>query len=107
MPRGASGVFQRAHQEAEWALETPPEDYSGILAVPKCVGRTHTLDGVPAQREVRSEAPSCVPKGAQREPGATKGAQERSKRGLKRCLGPPRRSIVAPRPPKPYQNRGL
>ena len=90
-------MFQRAHQEAEWAPETPPEEYSDILAVPKCA-RTHTLDGILAQREVRSEAPSCVRKGAQREPGATKGAQERSKRGLKGCLGPPRKSIGAQAP---------
>ena len=49
----------------------PPEEYSGILAVPKCA-RTHTLEGILAQREVRSEAPPCVRKGAQREPGATR-----------------------------------
>ena len=87
----------------------PPKEYSGALAVPKCA-RTHSLDGIPAQREVRSEAPKCVPKVAQRGPGATKGAQESSKRGLKGCLGPPRRStvgsIVAPGPPKRYQGRG-
>ena len=56
VPRGASGVLQRAHQEAEWAPETPPEEYSGTLAVPKCV-RNHTLDGILAQSEVRSGAP--------------------------------------------------
>ena len=44
-----------------------PKEYSGALAVPKCAG-THTLDGIPAEREVRSEAPQCVPKGAQRGP---------------------------------------
>ena len=58
------------------------------------------MDGFPTLREVRSEAPKCVPKGAQRGPGATKGAQESSQRGPKGCLGPPRRSIVAPGPPK-------
>ena len=56
VPRGASGVLQRAHQEAEWAPEALPEEYSGTLAVPECA-RTRTLDGIPAQREVRSEAP--------------------------------------------------
>ena len=99
VPRRASGVLQRACEEAEWAPEAPPEEYSGTLAVSKCA-RTHTLDGIPAQREVRSEAPYCVPKGAQRGPGATKGTQESSKRGLKGCLAPPRRSIVAPWSPK-------
>ena len=51
MPRGASGVFQRAHQEAEWAPETPPEEYSGILTVPKCA-RIHTLDGIEGPERV-------------------------------------------------------
>ena len=51
VPRRASGVLQRAHEEAEWAPEAPPEEYSGTLAVPKCA-RTHTLDGIAAQREV-------------------------------------------------------
>ena len=47
VPRRASGVLQRACEEAEWAPEAPPEEYSGTLAVPKCP-RTHTVDGIPA-----------------------------------------------------------
>ena len=45
VPRGASGVFQRAHQEAEWAPETHPEEYSGPSVLE------------PTLRMVRSEAP--------------------------------------------------
>ena len=101
MPRGASGVLQRAHQEAEWAPETLPEEKSGMLAVPKCA-RTHTLDGIPAQREVRSSS-TVRPKGCR----CNQGTQERCKRGLKGCLGPPRRRKVAPSPAKRYHNRGL
>ena len=83
-PSRAAGVLQRAYVEAEWAAEVPPEEWSGTLAVPKCA-RTHTLAGIPAQREVRCEAPYCIPKGAQRGPGATKGAQQSSKRGIEGC----------------------
>jgi hypothetical protein len=82
MPKRASGALQSAQEEAELAPKAPPKEYSGALAVPKCA-RTHTLDGFPARREVRPEAPECIPEGAQRRPGSAKGAQESSKRRLK------------------------
>ena len=55
--------------------------------------------------EVRSEAPYCIPKGAQRGPGATKGAQQSSKRGIEGCHGHPRGTIAVPGSPKQYQKR--
>ena len=96
VPRGASGVLQRAHQEAEWAPETPQSSIVASWLCPSVLEPTLWMVSLRNARPALKlhSASQRVPRGRRVQPREPK----RDPRGA--CLGPPRRSIVAPRPPQ-------
>ena len=100
VPRGASGVFHRAHQEADWAPETPQRSIVASWLCPSVLEPTLWMVSLRTARSALKlhSASQRVPRA-----GCNQGSPREIQEGQERVLGTP----VAPRSPKTVQNRGL